>query len=66
VNGEIKATLIRSIFFGAGSFPVDQHSQEPTAANIHHGEVTYSLSPPQEARDEESSLRTSVGEESEG
>jgi len=38
----------------------------PVAANRHPGQVGYSLSPPQEVRDEKSSLRTDPGEESEG
>ena len=36
------------------------------AANRHPGQVGYSHSPPQEVRDEESSLRTDPGEEGEG
>ena len=36
------------------------------AANRHPGQVGYSHSPPQEVRDEESSLRADPGEESEG
>ena len=36
------------------------------AANRHPGQVGYSLSPPQEVRDEESSLRAGPGEEGEG
>src|SRR6266849_7159114 len=36
------------------------------AANRHPGQVGYSLSPPQEVRDEESSLRADPGEEGEG
>ena len=39
---------------------------EFVAANRHPGQVGYSLSPPQEVRDEESSLRADPGEESEG
>src|SRR5580765_8346562 len=36
------------------------------AANRHPGQVGYSHSPPQEVRDEESSLRADTSEESEG
>src|SRR2546425_13250749 len=42
------------------------HSQECVAANRHPGQVGYSLSPPQEVRDEESSLRAGPDEEGEG
>jgi hypothetical protein len=36
------------------------------AANRHPGQVRYSHSPPQEVRDEESSLRVDPGKEGEG
>ena len=38
----------------------------PVAANRHPGQVGYSHSPPQEVRDEESSLRADPGKEGEG
>src|SRR5207245_3845361 len=50
-------------------FPSDSslwHSHSCVAANRHPGQVGYSLSPPQEVRDEESSLRAGPDEEGEG
>jgi hypothetical protein len=40
--------------------------EDCVAANRHPGQVGYSLSPSQEVRDEESSIRADPGEESEG
>src|SRR5437879_13821877 len=42
------------------------HRHSCVAANRHPGQVGYSLSPPQEVRDEESSLRAGPDEEGEG
>src|SRR6266436_2902288 len=59
--------LVRST---AGSFSCTRlHFSRPfsgVAANRHPGQVGYSHSPPQEVRDEESSLRADPGEEGEG
>src|SRR5258706_4420034 len=41
-------------------------SLQPVAANRHPGQVGYSHNPPQEGRDEESSLRADSSEEGEG
>src|SRR6266849_6636216 len=43
-----------------------QHALKCVAANRHPGQVGYSLSPPQEVRDEGSSLRAGPGKEGEG
>src|SRR6266481_7204549 len=46
--------------------PDPRSTYAPVAANRHPGQVGYSHNPPQEGRDEESSLRADSSEEGEG